>query len=607
MNPECKRYRPLLSALLDNDISRREEVLVQQHLISCADCRDVLASYRNISQKIHSLSHPLPPTQLRTAVMARTRGEQVVVVGRKPVRGLNPLLSGTQKLAVGLTALVVVVLVGILVTGVLTTQPFEVNGPVIADATDQKIVVAFSRPVDKEYVLAHANELFTVTDEQGKPIQLDLSRITVEDNGTKVELGVQRDTTPIEPSSSLQVSVKPSVKDAKGTPLSDDKGKPLSAPVERTVQVIVPATKTPVPASATATSGSTATATAVPATTVGNPDTSPGGSPAATPTVITATPVITPTATATVQPATSTPAVTATSTPGATATSTPGITATVPVTGTVSGTGTPVPGTSTPAVTVTPGPTVTPPANACVVALRNYFGQVYNTVSGVAARIGCPTAVEAQASLTYQRFQNGYMLWYKQSGWIYVFYNNGNWTRFQDPGPAVPTPTATATTTPSPTATIAPTATLGGEVTRNPAATTSAPGATPTINSTPAPTATSISTFATTAATTSTAATTVPPGQTTTPSASLNRFAAAASTVSTTCTVVPQGSIGNVWSTFTVLQKTLGCALAAEQSSDGGAFQPFERGQMFFNPLATDGRPILVVFFDGTYMSMPDA
>ncbi|HEX2914010.1 MAG TPA: serine/threonine-protein kinase [Chloroflexia bacterium] len=159
---------------------------------------------------------------------------------------------------------------------------------------------------------------------------------------------------------------------------------------------------------------------------------------------------VTPAATLT---ATTTPALTPTSA-AATATSAPVRTASSnPLSNQGSGGVNPPPVPAAP-TTVAPLPTATftpvpvpKPTNTpvpCAFSTRRGFGQVYATHATLVQKLGCPTEDEQQATLAYQPFENGAMLYVQASDQILVLFgkgDNGSWQiypnsfRFSDPTP----------------------------------------------------------------------------------------------------------------------------------------------------------------------------
>lgn len=540
MDPNCQRCRHLLSAAMDGETNPSEDSFIRRHLATCEDCLEVQAAYRQIRSQMRTLSRPVPPPQLRTAVMARTRG-QGQVVPRSRGGSLRPRFSLSQSLALGALGLLVVIFGTLVIIGVLrSTSSLQVAGQPEVVAGTQTIIVPFNSPLDEDFIKANAQslELFEVKDAQGNPLEIDYARIQV--SGSKVELPVK---DRINENQKIEVEVKPEVKASNGTS--------LNSVVRQTVKITTP---TPTPVITTPPPTNTApapTATAV-ITTTAAPTVTSGtgnGGPPATPTVPlpTAVPVTaTPGPTATRTPTTPTPtAVATTPAPTVTVTATVGATPTIAVTPTITPTVTATPtitatvtDSPTPAVTptvTTVAPTATPLSAACQVTLQRGFGKLYNDRPDIAQKIGCPTAEENQASLVYQPFQHGFMLWHKQSGQIYVFYSNGSWVRFADPGPGeLPTPAPTA------------------------------PGATPVPTITPTPTPV------------------------------------------TGCSFSPVRGFGNIWATRPTVRNALGCPLVAESGTDGGAFQPFAKGVMYFSPIASNGRRDYVLFNDTTFQDVLD-
>lgn len=576
----CQRCRALLSAALDQETTPQENAFIREHLQTCEDCLQAQAAYRSIRNQFHTLSHPMPSAQLRTAVMAGTvgGGRAVVPARGRTVSGLQPLLNFGQKLALGGIALLLVGLVGAIIIGILRTPPFEVEGQPTANATDQKVVVTFSRPLDRTYIQANADKLFEVRDATGNKVEMDWSKVAVV--GSTVELPVLPDgNNKIELNDKLQVDVKPEIKDESGTKVSNPGMKsakvemppPATATptrsVARTTQMppttvvtsrpttAPPSTAPPtqqastaptdtaavIPTRAATTAPATPRPTTPPTTMVVRPTTPAATTIAATTIAATTIAVTTTVPVSTTLPAPTTAAVTATPSqspvPVPSVTTTPVITVTATITATSDPPQTTVAPTTTGAVTTAPATTVAPktaPATTaapttmvastvCRVDMRRGFGKLYNERADLAPRLGCPQVVEAQARLVYQAFQRGFMVWHQQSDAIYVFYNTGTWARYAAPG--------------------------------------SAPTATP---STPAPTP-------------------------------LN-----------SCASTPLRGFGSIWTTYPVVRNGLGCPVNAENSTEVAAHQPFERGQMLFNPLAVNGRRIYVVFNDGAYLDLPD-
>lgn len=602
---ECLRCRTLLSAAMDGEATFNEAEFVRRHLGGCPDCREAQQAYHSLRAQLRLMPTPEPPAALRLAVMNRVHGNKALNAPRRSAAGISslPLLAPWQKGVFVTASLVLMFVAGFLVSMLLRPQPFEVEGQPVANAVEQKVVVSFNRPLDRNYILENAPSLFTVKDAQNNLLTIDYDNIVVD--GNTVELPIRRDASQIQENEPIQVFVDSHIKDEKGTEVTNPGPKaavvatqaPAVAPTRTKPGQVQAVVTTPVPPTAT----STTAATAVPATTAPAPQkvdtpvatTAPPmtvtttTAPAAT---ITPTVTVSPTATTapvtpTTVPATGTvtgsPTVTTTGTPTVGTTPTVPVSPTAPVSTTVAPTstaprptttaspgtrtpgtttapvtGTPVisattsvgpstsPGTITPDGTVTGSPSVSPTtAAACNPdALKGGFQKLYPAVQ---TRLGCPTAPQSGASFTYQVFQKGSMLYYQQTGRIYVFYNFGGWASYRATGPVA----VQATNTPS-------------------APPSSSPNGSP--NASPGPTG----------------------GGTSAPANASG------------CSFTPRGSFGTLWRNNQAVQSSLGCPTGQDNSTSAGIGQTFSRGLMLFNPLA--GLPYLVVYNDGGFQAFPN-
>lgn len=602
--PDCLRCRTLLSAAMDGEATFNETEFVRRHLAGCPDCREAQQAYNSLRAQLRLMPTPEPPVALRMAVMSRINGKKAVYARPRPVLLLSPWQKGLFAAAV----LVLVFVSGFLLSMLLFTKPFEVDGPVVADTSGQKVVIIFTRPVDRNYIMANAPTLFAIKDAQNNPLQIDTANIVID--GNRVELPIKRDSGQLQENEQIEVVVAPQLKDDKGAAVANPGPKvalvgtqapevavkptqvvavattpvpPTSKPAVVTTapasvtapvvpsnanptattappattasaQTTVPGTtaasSTTVPTTAPATMTAPVTTTTPVSTTVAVSPTVPvtttvGGSPApsispsvpVTTTPVDLTPSVTPTATDTTSPSTA-PATTpgtATATVPATvpptATKTPAVTVGVTPTPVISATAPATTGPSTSPNTLMPSTTVASPspgpsqttASCKPVELGPGFEQLYLDVE---ARIGCPTAAPTRAAFTYQVFQKGTMLYYQQTGRIYVFYNFGGWASYRATGPVVVPPTPVPPTT--------------------------TPGGTPT----PDPTG---------------------------------------------CGLKPRGSFAALWTGNQAVQSSLGCPVGVDSSTAGGMTQSFSRGFMLFNPLAT--LPYSVVYGDGGFQS----
>jgi hypothetical protein len=587
---ECLRCRHLLSAAMDGEATFNETEFVRKHLGGCPDCREAQQAYNSLRAQLRLLPTPEPPVALRRAVMSRINGKNAVYAGRRPVAGLHPLLAPWQKGVFAAAVLALVFVSGFIFSMLLRAQAFAVEGQPVADTADQKVIIIFTRPVDRNYIMENAPTLFSIKDAENNPLQIDTANIVIE--GNRVELPIKRDSGRLQENEQIQVVVAPEIKDDKGAAVSNPGPKvaiaatqaPDVATKTKPGQVVAFAT-TPVPPAST-TAAPTATApqatapvvqpngnptppsappgsTATPSTTAVTTAAVTATSPATTagPTASTA-PVTTPVATSPTVPATTTvsvspsPSVPVSTTTGATPSVSPSSTAlppTTPATATVPPTATKTPPITTAPVTRTPVITTTSPAGpstgpgtltpsttvgfpsavpstseaACKpVELGPGFEKLYLDVE---TRLGCPTSAPVKSGFTYQVFQKGSMLYYQQTGRIYVFYNFGGWATYRATG-AVAVPPTTAPTPTNKTAT---------------------PG-----SATPDPTG---------------------------------------------CSLKPRGSFATLWNSNQAVQSSLGCPVAMDSSTSGGLTQGFSRGFMLYNPLAS--LPYSVVYGDGGFQS----
>lgn len=604
---DCLRCRHLLSAAMDGEATFNETEYVRKHLESCPDCRETQQAYNNLRAQFRLSPAPEPPLALRMAVMSRMNGKKAVYANRKPVVGLSPLLAPWQKGLFAAAVLVLVFVAGFFLSLLLVGQPFEVEGQPVADTADQKVVIIFTRPVDRNFIMANAPALFSIKDAQNKPLQIDTANIVID--GNRVELPIKRESGQLQENEQIQVVVAPDIKDEKGAAVANpgpkvavvatqapnvasNNTRPGQTQVVAVVTTTVPAasptgvTTTAPPAAQVTTQAGNPASTAGPPATTAAPSTgaasttgttaapttarpataSPGATVSPTAavtttvaTTATASPTVAVTTTApagTSLPSPSTPVTTTapastappspTSQPTATGTASPTVPlttapptarpttpATLPPTATgtpvVSGTATvapsTVPDTITPSTTVsTPAASPSPSATVCEpVDLGSGFDKLYQNVQ---ARLGCPTSAPAKAAFTYQVFQKGSMLYFQQTGRIYVFYNFGGWASYRAAGAVAVPPTAT----PAPSVT---------------------PG-----SATPDPTG---------------------------------------------CSLKPRGSFGILWSNNQAVQTSLGCPVDVDASTTGGLSQNFSRGMMLYNPLAA--LPYLVIYSDGGFQA----
>lgn len=419
INPECRPVRPLISAYFDGETDDQETRTVRQHLARCADCQSDLEAYRRIRMQFNRMQHPAAPPELRRAVLTEVHAIRTGR-GRLVRRGFNPMLRfGTLVAGVATIAVIVALLVIVLGSNKngTGTQP-EIAS--VAQTVDGNTMVTFDKPVDPVEIQKNLQ----VTDPNGNKVEAEVSRI--DDRTIKITL---KDATL--PDTPLNIVV--------------NKGGPIQTPERFTVVANIPPTTRPAsPATATATArpaqttasaaGQTTTAPANATTAAANTTTATGIKTAA-PITATATTAASPAVTAT---AAISPTVTATPVVSATVTATTTVTATVDISSTTTVT-------ATATLTPTVKPTTAPAGAACKIVPARGFGKVYNEVAGVASKLLCPTEAERQATLAYESFTNGFMVYEQATDRIFVFYKTGKVEIYKNTyveGEPTPTPAA---------------------------------------------------------------------------------------------------------------------------------------------------------------------
>jgi hypothetical protein len=70
---KCSELKELLSAYTDNELSRTQKEFVEEHLISCSDCRAVLERYRIVRDELEPLKEILPLANIKERTMLTAR------------------------------------------------------------------------------------------------------------------------------------------------------------------------------------------------------------------------------------------------------------------------------------------------------------------------------------------------------------------------------------------------------------------------------------------------------------------------------------------------------------------------------------------------------
>ncbi|HEX5167431.1 MAG TPA: Ig-like domain-containing protein [Thermomicrobiales bacterium] len=109
----CREAREIISAFIDGEASREESARLRQHLASCADCREVLDSYRQIGGAIRGMPAVHPPYHLTESIFAQT-------IDAEPRR----LFLITSRLGYSLAAIAAILLIFV-VAGYLIIGGYE--------------------------------------------------------------------------------------------------------------------------------------------------------------------------------------------------------------------------------------------------------------------------------------------------------------------------------------------------------------------------------------------------------------------------------------------------------------------------------------------------
>lgn len=67
----CKIVKENLRCYLDNEISREQNVLIQEHLATCADCQKTVEAFRFIMHTVKSIENPDVPPELAASIKQR--------------------------------------------------------------------------------------------------------------------------------------------------------------------------------------------------------------------------------------------------------------------------------------------------------------------------------------------------------------------------------------------------------------------------------------------------------------------------------------------------------------------------------------------------------
>lgn len=442
---ECESIRPLISALMDGELSPDEGRILHAHLASCDACREIFDEYCTLRDEFRQLPPaPPPPDEIADYVWQHT------VKGTPPSRFQRWFgMSGTRfgLSTVTAVAVLIIALAFLLVQGYQRSTAPAVAGSSIVPSqpwpAHKPIEITFSKPMDHQSVLDNL-----LVHPAGESARLPISW-----RGNTLVIGADADRVePLAPDTDYMVAVLPDAKDKWGNRLGE--AWVMRFHTAPTQQVTGPPTPTPTeprptdtPTQQVAQTGNTPTVdqppTPAPPTSTPNPTPTPGQ----TRTVGTAR-----TSTPTPVPATATPTQpntpTASPTPSqhggsATPPSAPEATPTPDRKSTPDANGTPTPNATPPA---TPEPQATPsPATAAAsgtptpVPVTGAFGSVYWANPSVQERLGAPQPAKSPgqpAEYTFVAevlgFQRGTMYARHDESKIYILFPDGTWSAVAD-------------------------------------------------------------------------------------------------------------------------------------------------------------------------------
>lgn len=473
---DCKAIRPLISYYYDGEATPEERVQVEQHLATCADCRQTLAQYRAMGNDIRDMAMPAPPSGLHRDVWRAIEAQQAsaprwkqaaaTAAAQSKPKVVDISAARNQKRATpaaviasragGWTRAIPAALI-VAALGIMLAVFFFVQGRVpsslatLVDSgpfTDPQttVQVLFGKPVEPE----SAKNYTSVFDSAGANVNVEK-----EMNGNTLNITPQKGSSwTAGETYEVQVNTSGVKLSSVYTPLGSETlsfAFSLAANTPTPTNTAVPSTPTTLPTGTPEptlepTLEPTALAnTPEPTATIEQPTNTPEPIP---PTSVAATDTPRPQPSNTPKPApTNTPVPPTKPAPTSTHEPTVTATATLPApTATPSATATPVVPTATPQP-----PTATPPPNQpCRIMPVNGFGLLWNTIAELQVRLGCPTNPEiALLEAVDERFEGGYMFWRADIKKIYVFFGNpntdmiGTWAEYDDTwveGEPLPTP-----------------------------------------------------------------------------------------------------------------------------------------------------------------------
>lgn len=122
----CKEVEELISAYRDNELSTDERKMVDDHLPSCAKCRDELQAIDRVARSLKTLPQ---------AELGRDLADDIVkLIGKSPKENVVPFQQRNKWIGFGVAAAAVALIAGV---GTLMSQGG--NGPSVADKVPEQV------------------------------------------------------------------------------------------------------------------------------------------------------------------------------------------------------------------------------------------------------------------------------------------------------------------------------------------------------------------------------------------------------------------------------------------------------------------------------------
>ncbi len=430
---ECESLRPLLSALLDEELDDAERVRLDGHLASCVACQQLLSEYTALQDRVRYLAPtPPPPPDIWQAVQAEARKDAQRSWFSRWIR-----VSAAQFTMSSAAVMVLLVLI----SGFALFQGYQrsVNPAIAASFPDayqrwpvgQPIKITFNKPMNHDSVVENIQIWPAPEEKQRLPMDWHGETLVIQTDPSR--------GAPLVPDTRYTIMVLPGATDTWGNRLG------------RAWKLSFEMTHSTGPALAEAESSSPNTSQAPASAQASSPSgekkTTKGAAGSPSPSA-SASPSPSPSALALAGPKTTAQQATASPNP--------------PASSDASGNGPSPSPSSTPSPSESPSPAAASPAAPSTASLASpadaasptpiplgspqtipvtgAFGSVYWGNQSVQDRLGPPRAVESTIDAAELSFQRGSMYEWLSNKTVYVFFSNGIWMPVQ-----VTTPGASGT------------------------------------------------------------------------------------------------------------------------------------------------------------------